>query len=422
MEDLLRKWYKTSFKKLKVLTPYKAWREIEVKLKDWPRHWYQSNVEAISAEVDENIWNGMNAQLNVINNQIKHRRQQPFRLAIYTLFLLCLPFTFNNSGYELLMNGSGNTPLASFESTTSNQSKESKSEPLLTNVVKETNNNSRNYLALNVINDAPFDKDVKYIQTAFATGDKARKESNETEIVNHLMDLNVLDLKIPIIENNVGFHSIVNDGRKHDTQSSKWGVGVSGKVYNGGLINPVSLMARDNSNVDQQRAIEFSYGIRVSRRLSSRSAIQLDFSMNDNRSHIYARKDNNNGLSETKLNFASIGISSVNSLRIASEKSKRKQSIDLATGIFLSHRYAASERQNNVEVDFLKSGYKRYNFGVNTGLEYSIELNNHFKWSTGLSYRAGLINLFDGVKKVPSDFYKTHSYSFGVSSTIVYLF
>lgn len=421
MEDLLKKWYKTSFKKLKVLTPYKAWREIEVKLKGWPKHWYQSNVDAITAEVDDNIWNGMNAQLNVINNQIKQRRQQPFRLAIFTILLLFLPFIFNNSGYDFFMNGS-DTTLTSQHSGVSKQVDESKNELVPKNAADKSTHNTRNNVVINNLTTSPVTDDLEINQASFIAEENASTESKNTEIANHLMDVNVLELKIPTIDNTHGFHSIVDNSRKQVTQPSKWGIGVTGKIYNGGLINPVSLMARENSNVTQKRSIEFSYGVRVSRQLTSRSAVQFDFSMNDNRSHVYIRKDNENGLNETKFNFASVGISSVNSFRIASERSKRKQSIDLVTGIFLSHRYAASERHNNVDVDFLKSGYKRYNFGVNTGLEYSIELNKHFKWSSGLSYRAGLINLFNGVKKVPSDFYKTHSYSLGISSSVVYLF
>ena len=421
MEDLLKKWYKTSFKSLKVLTPYKVWRELEIQLKGWPKHWYQSNVDAIKVDVNENVWNGMHSQLAAINNQIKYRRKQPFRLALYTLLCMCVPFAFNNGGYELLNDGKGHSALAIVESADSDN-KHGEEESNATIVNGTLNDNFSNYVAVLNNDHSTYDFNSISNETIIEAQESEFIRSDESLLENDLLELSALDLKVPVIETNVGFISILDDVRKFDSERGKWEIGMSAKVYNGGLINPVSLMARENSNVSQKRAIELSYGIRVARRLTARSAIQAELSMNDNRSHVYARKDNNNGLNETKFNFATVAVSSVNSFRIAKEISKRNQSINVATGLFYSHRYAASERQNNVEVDFLKSGYKRYNFGVNTGLEYSIELNKHFKWSTGLSYRAGLINLFDGVKKVPSDFYKTHSYSFGVSSSIVYLF
>lgn len=412
MKDSLKKWYRNGFDNLKVIVPYSAWENIKESISAWPKNWYKNNAQNTSVRPPENAWSNISQKLASFNQEKKYRRALLYHLTTVIICFILIPLGTTNYNVKPRTNENSNTHNSiqkNFfsESMSTSPSKESMSSR------KELPSNSPYLFVENQF--------VNSTEKGIHITKETKPEINKTTNIQHsilllpIKELNQLDLN----DNLRKIQSIDIENKKNQPN---WLFGTKFSVNGTSLITPKTLQSTSYKSALKGRlGYSVSYGISAAHMINHRNSISMDLMFNDRKSFaIYDIANQNSIRRQTKFNF--ITFSGLYRRNILKSKKQLNQQLNLGLGLFGSVRTQVQENSDNPNFMSFENNYKKYDFGINSGLEYSVDLSHKVRVFTGFQYQFGLINLFNGADKVPASLYSTKTNALGFNIGMYYKF
>ena len=141
--------------------------------------------------------------------------------------------------------------------------------------------------------------------------------------------------------------------------------------------------------------------------------------MNDRKSFSVFDLANSNALRRS-TEFSFITASGLYKRNVLKSIGSEKQQLNAGLGLFGSVRTQIHERSDNPNFLSFIDNYKKYDVGLNLGVDYSFDITKRIRLFTGLQYQLGVINLFNGANKVPASSYNTRTSALGFNVAAYY--
>ena len=204
--------------------------------------------------------------------------------------------------------------------------------------------------------------------------------------------------------------------------SAKWYLGVRSNVQISALENPTTQLGMNGqSRITNKLSYGITYAFDLGYRLNPKSNLEFSLILNNKKTQryndFYLGKYIEKSIS---LNYQSISIKYGRNLLPYSGISKSH--LNLSLGLFGSYLYDVVELRNEEHFSWLSDGFLKFDVGANIGVNYSYSLFKSVHLNTGLYYANGVINIFKGIHRMPSNFFKTYTSSLGASLGVQYCF
>jgi hypothetical protein len=420
MKDSVGRWYKNNFDRLKVMAPSSAWKSISDRLKEWPAGWYKANSDGLSSEPAPASWDAITAGVKPYNVGIRSARFMIYKISAAVLVFAILPFDFSDMSSLVAeekdgSSGVNNIVLAKWNAY-------SPSSHQFTANGADDNGSSKN---VNVIPLAAIVNSYTRIVSLPSSLMPIIKAGSVQSRRFNLDNLPLLAVTQIDTEPSFILASLTSPEQHLSlTLDKKWAVGVKVNAHGSTLITPeTSLALNSESSLQSAMGYSLSYGISGMYRFNYKNSIEADLLLNDKKTQRIQNYSNGNSVERrTDITYSTLSVSYKRNLLNSYRPSRRKFALNTVSGLYLSRKTELQERLNGAEVNILGSGFGSMDFGLNLGLDYSVDLTPSIQWNTGVKLQVGLINVFNGIDKVPASFFRTYTNSFGLTTSLSYRF
>ena len=469
MRDPIGRWYDAGFDRLNVIVPEQTWEAINKATRDWQATWLKESQEAISADPKASNWDNLSQSLAAYNNAQKMRTRFIYRsIALVSAFILIPWLISDYSEFNQL----DESALISSESDIinpiiQNQQKATSSNPELNQLASLTERSVNNSTSINTstrLGESSNKEDNEILETSLSSNNN----TSQPELVSAISSLELrpvtaidqFDLEQELAVNRTDYvtgnienqstgeptdtasldiedlplraasslqHSINNSLGNgipgimlKSIPSPVWMLGIKGNLHANTLLNPMTQMENSGvSGVDNRLSYNLSGGITARRYFGLKNSVEADLMFgetrrqftNDSRSGDLIRKD-------MSLKYNSLSIVYKRSI----SPMWKMNEVSLKLGAFGAIRSAIQEKWDGEDKNFLREGYGSTDFGISSGIDYTLVLNSKLRLTTGLQYQLGGVNIFKGLDFMPSNFYQTYTSSFGLTTGLYYCF
>ena len=432
MKDSLEKWYKRGFDNLNVIVPFSIWKNIIESISKWPANWYKTNANDINIETPKNAWEDISKKLVVLNQTKHYNNHVLFKASAIAFCFLLIPLTTHNYSYESRSTIKGNenqhfvTPLIADNTKTIDSSTSdiinSINKDIVTSKISEGNNQQLGQLdqSNNQLSEQQLNKTI--VRTIIASDVQPKLESINSELTEAII---VSDLEYRRIGKSLGFNpsnelAHYNDNSKSSAMRSKWMIGGKVSANSTSLITPLIYQTTSSeSSLNGKSGYSLSYGVSSIYVINSRSSMSFDFMMNDKKSFAVFDLGNSNSL-RRRTQFSFTTFSGLYKRKLIKSFKNEQHHLNAGMGLFGSIRTQLNEYSDNPSFISFIDNYKKYDAGLNLGVDYSFDITKSIRLFTGLQYQLGVINLFNGTKKVPESTYKTRTSALGFNIAMYY--
>lgn len=429
-EDWLEKWYKDKYASASVEKPRSSiWLRIEAGLRSIGVKLQEAGPEPIVERPKASVWEALSAFVDreiLLRREAKLRR---IRTAFSSVLLVFVPFiladfsnaeSWNERNYTA-QTESNNSSNISENQVNNNNAAEDFNVP---NPVLADNLDLTRQLQIGVIEDLNAGVDQLKASNNSTTQEFGNNDLKSTYLaqLNTISSLDVLPFKYFAHEDAEIRNEEVSVRRNAPRSiQGPWSIGLSANYQMTNLYNPVTRLGLDSkSHITNLYEGNFSFDVSVMRRISSRSAIRLGIRLNDRKAQSYQDFDNAQYLvKDLELNYQTIDFTYQRSL--ATNILPPRIGIELSSGLYVSYLTSINERVNQQDQKLLSDGFRNYDLGINIGLHGIYRFSRPVHLSFGVFYSNGLINVFEGVDKIPARFYQTYTSSYGASLGVRYL-
>lgn len=428
-ENWLEKWYKDNYASASAEKPRASiWSRIEAGLRAMGVNWQDPGLEPVIEHPKASVWEALSA---FVDNEILLRRQiriRRIRTAFSSVLLIFVPFLLADLSNAETWNSEEYAALAELNKPSNN------SEPQANNNERANVPNVPNQLAVLNAELIPVQGTAEVLNL--------NSESNETRVPSNSnsedLGLNA-ERSSELAQTNVSSIDLLpikpfayEDFELKNEQvaarltspgftTGRWSLGLSGNYQLTNLYNPITRLGLDSkSHITNLFESNFSFDIAVFRRISTRSSVRLGLRLNDQKAQSYQDFDNAQYLvKDLELNYQTLDISY--NRAIATAILPPRIGVELSTGLYVGYLTSIKERVNHQDQKLLSDGFRNYDLGINIGLHGIYKFSRPVHLSLGVFYSNGLINIFQGVEKIPARFYQTYTSSYGASLGVRYL-
>ena len=418
MKDSVGKWYKDKAKELNVIPPHEAWENIEKSMEDWPKHWYQSNFDGMQSENGNQSWEAIEEKLEIQRNVKKYQRNFYLRTASLIAGLALIPMWISNvsnnttfisepvtpnlavasntqvSNVENLINEAASIPaIQEIQNLTSNPLRTNNSTIIVTPAVS-INSTQNNAVATQPIQP---EFDLTFL-ASLPTGEIAVELPYENDLVQRTTE------------------SIRYAEPSENTQETQknWFIGPTFIVGSSELLNPLSFRedAVTSNNLD------VTWGISGSRRFN-KNVLTTDLLFSDTKSQMASL---NSEEVTTSLNYVTAALQYERVAPIFKSAKKLRPELNLGGGVFgsiLTNSTISSNQSNSYYSEF---SYRNFDVGGVLTAGASVQIGESFRVGVNARVQSGVVNLFEGREKVPSNLFRTQSMATGIQSKLNYRF
>lgn len=398
MKDSLKKWYKSGFDNLRVITPIKVWSNIEDSIKMWPSNWYKTNAKEIHSQVPKGVWNEISAKMQVSNQIKKNARFFIYRSVSIILGFAMIPFTTVNY-FSLELKELNKTVQSSNSSN------------------KESELSDNNYF---VREEEPVSTlNYRIAQRTPVTLDSDTNNHSENDYHDHRLETSISVSSMNArtlnkfgnnIERELAHYSSNNNNRKFYV----------GGIVKGSFTSLISPLTRSiissKSSLDGKLGSNISYGLSMNYDINYKNSICANLLFNDHKAFTIIDLNSPEDIrNKTSFNFITISASYKRNLLNNSANNR----LNTGIGIFASSRIDFSEH-SDVSNELRLSNYRKVDLGLDFSFGYSYNFANRWRLTTDLDYQIGVLNLFKGSAKVPASFYRVNSSSIGIRIGLMY--
>lgn len=418
MKDIVGKWYKSGFDRLKVIAPSSTWKSVSEHMKAWPSDWYEGNSDELDHQPAPATWQSISDSLQPYNVGIRSARSMIYKISVAVLVFAILPFGFADmsslqsidTNEISLVKASEITKWRAYSPSKVKTSDETYS---MSNLLK----NGETVIPLVSLNPS--------IQTYLGkehdlllTGEELiQREIGKLSVLSPvaLFSADSLEILEPLTVSSREFKEL---------PKSKWGLGIKVNAHGSTLLTPETSIALNSESTVQNRiGYAISCGINATVQLNYKNSLEIDMMLNDRKTQIIRGYENGSSIERrTDIVYATASLSYKRNLLNPLNQFRRKFAMNTVSGLYVSRRAGLTESLNGLAIDDLSAGYKSFDVGLNIGVDYSVIVNSKLQWTTGLKYQIGMMNVFGGVDKVPASFFKTYTNSFGLTTALMYRF
>ena len=440
MKDSLEKWYKQGFDNLNVIVPYNIWKSIKDSISKWPANWYKTNAKEIKIELPKNTWGDISEKLVVFNKGRQYNSRILFKSATIAICFFLIPLTTQNYTFETrsILGDNMNQTLDKLilaenvkmiEPTGSNKLKSANT----TNTEKIIPKVTSRYNQLAIVQqtgqieqlenqsiEQPLNQDK--IRSVISLNAQPKLEQDnrklrEAIIVSDLQLRGISELLSLNYSNELaGYNNRINKS----TSNSKWMLGGKVSANSTSLITPLIYQTTSSeSALRGASSYNLTFGVSSIYSINTRSSISIDLMLNDRKSFSVFDLSNSNSLRRS-TEFSFITASGLYKRNLLKSSGNVKQQINAGVGLFGSIRTSIDEHSDNQNYLSFIDNYKKYDAGLNLGVDYSFDITKRIRLFTGLHYQLGVINLFNGANKVPATSYSTRTSELGLSIAAYY--
>lgn len=406
MADSIKRWYKNRFSKLKVIAPQSVWENVRVELNPPEAFWYRKSAREVEHVTPQNnTWEGLSVQLAYLNEMKRSARRFVYRTAGVMVVFALIPLSLVNN----------------LDFTTKSF------EPLI---------------PIAVIGDFPVVIDSEepdevgvdpaiLVETQnFDLPDQQRVLPSElpnwaeAEALIEPMPINQISIGTPrevVIPVSRGIMEPVLPKRKI-ASSQGFFIGPKTVLQFTSFLNPISTQAvKDNNPLINKIDANISYGIQADWHFNRLNGIGAGFMFNDQRNQRVNDIVNGEYTSQRlDMTFISLDMFYKRLLPLPSRNNPGGEAFAIVAGGFVAYRTQSALDFYHAQFD--QTDFKSVDAGFKFELEYGKILSPHWRVSTAMTYKIGAVNLFKGTEKVPEDFYRTHSNSYGGTLGVQYRF
>lgn len=418
MKDSVGKWYKDKAKELNVIPPHEAWENIEKSMEDWPKHWYQSNFDGMQSENGNRGWEAIEEKLEIQRNVKKYQRNFYLRTASLIAGLALIPMWISNVSNNTTFISEPVTPNLAVASNTQvsnveNLINEAASIPAIQEIQNLTSNPLRTNNSTIIVTPAVSINSTqnnavatKPIQTEFdltflaslPTGEIAVELPYENDLVQRTTE---------------SIRYAEPSENKQETQKN-WFVGPTFIVGSSELLNPLSFRedAVTSNNLD------VAWGISGSRRFN-KNVLTTDLLFSDTKSQMASL---NSEEVTTSLNYVTAALQYERVAPIFKSAKKLRPELNLGGGVFgsiLTNSTISSNQSNSYYSEF---SYRNFDVGGVLTAGASVQIGESFRVGVNARVQSGVVNLFEGREKVPSNLFRTQSMATGIQAKLNYRF
>lgn len=407
LEDPVGKWYQEESKDLNVIPTHQTWSSIENSLEDWPRFWYQSNAVGLEKGTPDLGWESIAKQLEIQRNQRKGYRNFILRTTgIFTLLILIPLFLANVAPTY--------RGVTVFPKTLTNEQPPNVDRSSTDITQRTTTDQNATLTVSKTVLFEPNTNAAQPTQSVLSTTPEATTSFEGFDFSEQLKTRTVSPLPVFTSDERLPLSLSSRppeNSKTKNTRNSKWSIGATSFVGSSSLINPLSF----REDVVVGNTFNFAFGLTASRKLR-KNVISADLIFNDVKSQSALLSSEN---LNTQLNGITLGLQYERWLP-SSSANRWMPDFYFGSGVFGSYLQNAKITSNLTDSYFGQFRYKHIDFGVVFTAGATIHLNNRISFSAAARVQSGAINLFDGIDKVPSDFFRTQSRSIGLQTRISY--
>lgn len=411
-EDWSEKWYKQAFARSSAGKPKaEVWSGIESALNGWFKHWYQSGATGQTKRPKAQVWNALSA---FVDQEILLRRQLRLRIlrgATAIVLFAILPLSLADQ-FELSSQNESTTRF-----TAENIAPISASEELAS-VIHTTID--REFVAPQMQDTRP-QIGIAEMQHASAPQETISLASASDNA--GFESVNVLEphaLASFSESNPVTLTSQSFDFVPRPFNLPKWIFGASAVYQHSHLYNETTRMGfAHTSHIKNDSDPSFSLDLALMKPLSKHSLISVRLRINDvkGQGHYdllgaeYVEK-------KLTCTYQSLSLNYHRSLLRSTIASRA--SLEISAGFYGSYRTNIQESIDQEDRVFLSPGIRKYDFGLQCGLQSVFRVSKPLHITLGAYYTNGIMNIFKGVEKVPANFYTSFTASYGLSLGLRY--
>jgi hypothetical protein len=415
MEDWLKTWYKEGFEKSKVHSPKKNWKKIASELEEWPSHWYKKNVAEIKIKPKHTIWGNIEQQL---------QQQQPKRVFAFSLnyFILVsgivlMPFLLVHPPYFYDSTRTAEFSFAQVDNPVSIKTKEYNPTSLINakdeDLVREIENQKKissheppsieNILPAEHINKK--EEQHKYISTHIET----LKNSSIDDSEEGIDFTQPTFIPMYALNNSLYFENSLRQNKVKIDQKG-WYIGGGATIQKTSLLNPITQRSLSKtSSLNTKVSMNIGAHLNAYNQFNNRSALSATIFLNNKKIQQYELFENQElTTGKMELNYLLLGVNYHRRLKHFSNKSMGISSI---VGLFTGINTGISEVVNTKDVVIFQNGFRKFDAGITAGYELNYSLSPKLMFYSDIVYQIGLINIFRGTDKIPSDFFHTQTSS-----------
>lgn len=411
MKDWLNEWYNDQFNQIDLTPSSKVWDNIAQSMEEWPKHWYASNAEDVRTQPRPSTWEQLNQQL-VRERSIQRANRVPYIAAsIMAAILMFVPLNTDDS----IVSRASDIEVTQFDKAYSDlndqlvhnsiEDRASFSNQVNQDVFADrvddvTNSGNENDTPISSI---PNKYQQSFIHHEFENGHIAL--SNKAIRIS-LAERPVRSLKTPDFN---ARENISPYGKQFVRNKLSFSLNPQISMLN----NPITQKAISS---DEQRlsirpdiALELAY----QRNFNKRSGLKLAVLFNNNKTLLSA---SNTSEREISLNYSSLGA-----LYTTQWDFLKSDRLNFQTEAGLIASYASDPvvRFNEERVQYLESGFSRFDLGVIVGASLETKLTSKWSLTTGIQSQVGMLNIFEGNEFVPKDYFSTSTQSAGLSFGLI---
>lgn len=414
---------------MKVVVPWSVWQKVSAKMGEWPSRWYQQNEQSLNATPNEGVWTKLSVDLAGFNLSKQMARRILYQSIGLSVLFILVPMILSDIESDSVL--SSNSTVAyryEFESPADSEKKSGDQKSLLASNNSQSRSqeisvnqsvegdvsqgvlvraNENQLVEPIIIDDEPL---VKRSMVGMQETDnvltnvvsEGREESIVAFDVSSLSTVGYGSVDQGLLRNQATFSKFSNT-----VPRGSWYVGPRVNFQFSSLLNPLTSEAFSSSKHENQLIYSTSYGLSAVREFRRGHAIGINAIAGDRKAQLVRDTEAQGTEHVTELMYSTLSIEYRKNMIQPKAHRKNRMGVNLIAGVFGSYRMSFSEMDPIFM--FGEDGYKSYDIGATFGADYYLNIGKRWRWFVGANYQIGATNIFKGVKKVPSNFYRTHT-------------